>query len=223
MNQPKGGYDYSLAQFRHPFSCLIAGPTGCGKTLFLTNLLLHCETTITAPVQRLIYCYGTELPDTFRILRHKFPFLETYNGLVDDLKFNPRTNNFIILDDLMTDVGSSAEVANYFTRGCHHSNMTVFLLTQNIFQQDKFARTISTNSNYIVYFKNPRDNLQINNLARQVFPGRIGVLVNSFQIATENAHGYLCMDFKQDIENRFRLKTYLLPTDPAPPLFFIPD
>jgi hypothetical protein len=215
-------YDYSLAQFRHPFSCLIGGPSGSGKTQFLTNCLLNCETTINAPVQRLVYCYGTELPETFRVLKRKFPFMEMYKGLVD-LKFNPRIANFVILDDLMTDAYGSVEVANYFSRGCHHLNLSVFMLTQNIFQQDKYARTISTNANYIVYFKNPRDNVTITNLSKQVFPGRINVLVKSFNDSTAQAHGYLVMDFKQDIDNKFRLKTYLLPTDTLPPLFMIPD
>jgi hypothetical protein len=216
------GHDYSLAQFRHPFTCLIAGSTGCGKTQFLTNLLLYSENTITCPIQRLVYCYGTPLPETFTVLKRQFPFLETYQGVNPELKFNPKINNFLVLDDLMTDVTSSQEVANYFTRGSHHQNLSVFLLTQNMFQNGAYARTININSNYIVCFKSPRDKLQIQTLDRQMYPGECGTLLDAYNKATLRPHGYICIDLKQDIEDLFRLKSNLNPTDPEPqPLFLL--
>jgi hypothetical protein len=214
-------YDYSLAQFRHPFSCLIAGSTGSGKTHFLTNLLLHCETTINNPIQRIVYCYGTPLPETFATLKARFPFLELYKGVRPDLKFKPNTSNVVILDDLMTDAASSEEVANYFIRGTHHLNLSVFLLSQNIFQKGEFSRTISINSGYIVYFRNPRDKLTIQNLGKQMYPGQSEILIEAFEKAASTPHSYLCMDFKQDIKDEHRLKSNLLPTDPLEwPLFF---
>ena len=39
------------------------------------------------------------------------------------------------------------------------------------FCQGKFSRTISLNTNYLILFKNPRDNNQISVLARQMYPG----------------------------------------------------
>jgi len=42
----------------------------------------------------------------------------------------------IILDDLL-DVVFSEQVCNLFTKGCHHRNISVILITQNRFHQGR--------------------------------------------------------------------------------------
>ena len=32
--------------WKHPFTCIVAGPTGCGKTTFVTRLLRNASTMI---------------------------------------------------------------------------------------------------------------------------------------------------------------------------------
>ncbi len=215
-------YRNPLIQLRHPFTCLIAGASGSGKTHFLTNLLMYSDLLIDVPIQRLVYCYGAEIPATFKKLKSKFPFLEVYEGLNENLKFNSRINNFLIIDDLMTDSVKSNAISDYFTKGSHHSNLSVILLTQNFFQQGAYARTINTNANYVVYFKNPRDNLQIQYLGRQIYSGKSQILTESFKNATERPHGYIFLDFKQTTPDEYRLKTNILPSDPGRPLVYIP-
>ena len=46
-------------------------------------------------------------------------------------------------------------VANLFTKGSHHRNVSVVFLAQNLFPKNKFARTMRLNAHYIVLFKNP--------------------------------------------------------------------
>ncbi len=208
--------------FKHPFTCVIAGASGSGKTHFLTNLLLNSEETIDKPIQRVVYCYGAPVPDTFKKLRTKYPHLEVHEGINPDLIFNPMVNNVIILDDLMLDTVKSDTVCNYFTKTSTKFNLSVILLTQNLFQQGSFARTISRNTNYIIYFKNPRDAMQIQILARQMFPGKSNVMLESFRDATSRPHGYLCIDFRQDTPDEFRLKTNILPPDPGYPTIYVP-
>ena len=62
----------------------------------------------------------------------------------------------IVLDDLM-DSAYSAKVSELFTKGSHHLNISLVLITQNVFHQGPSTRDISLNSKYIVVFKNPRD------------------------------------------------------------------
>jgi len=59
-------------------------------------------------------------------------------------------------------------VANVFTKISHHRNIGVVYLTQNLFDKNKYARTISLNAHYPVLFKNPRDATQFATLARQM-------------------------------------------------------
>ena len=46
-------------------------------------------------------------------------------------------------------------VANLFTKGSHHRNVSVVFLAQNLLPKNKCARTMSLNAHYIVLFKNP--------------------------------------------------------------------
>jgi hypothetical protein len=64
-------------------------------------------------------------------------------------------------------------VSELFTKGSHHRNNSLVLITQNLFHQGPSSRDISLNSKYIVVFKNPRDNTQIVHLARQVYPEKL--------------------------------------------------
>ena len=33
-------------RWKHPFTCIVAGPTGCGKTMFVARLLQNASTMI---------------------------------------------------------------------------------------------------------------------------------------------------------------------------------
>jgi len=64
---------------------------------------------------------------------------------------------------------SSKVIVDLFTKGSHHKNLNVILISQNLFHQGRGQHNISLNANYIVVFRNPRDRVQIRNLARQVY------------------------------------------------------
>ena len=53
---------------------------------------------------------------------------------------NPIQFKLLIIDDLMHEMNEV--VAKLFTKGSHHSNTSVLLLTQNIFHQNKHSRTV---------------------------------------------------------------------------------
>ena len=65
----------------------------------------------------------------------------------------------IVLDDLM-DSAYSKKVSELFSKASHHRNISLILITQNLFHQGPSSRDISLNSKYIVVFKNPRDKTQ---------------------------------------------------------------
>jgi hypothetical protein len=73
-----------------------------------------------------------------------------------------------VLDDLI-DSAYSTKVSQLFTKGSHHRNISVVLITQNFFHQGPASSDISLNGNYMLAFKNTRDKTQIVHLARQVY------------------------------------------------------
>ena len=78
--------------------------------------------------------------------------------------------NLIVLDDLMAQSGKDKRIADLFTKGSHHRNLSVIYIVQNVFHQGKEMRKISLNAHYIVLFKSSRDRQQISIL---VNPGRV--------------------------------------------------
>lgn len=109
----------------------------------------------------------------------------------DESLFPPDQNHLIILDDVIFQASNHPEVVKIFTQYRHHRNMSVMMLTQNVFHQGKYNRTISLNCNYLILFKNPRDKLQINVLAHQIFPSQKAFFLESFEDSTNDPHGYL--------------------------------
>ncbi len=56
-----------------------------------------------------------------------------------------------------------------FTTDSHQLNISVFKITQNLFSQGKYARTIGLNCHYVFLLKNPRDRFQISVLGKQMW------------------------------------------------------
>jgi hypothetical protein len=196
--------------FEHPFNCIISAPTMGGKTHMLKEIIKFNEILIKPKPTRIIYCYKTWQPyyDNMLVIS---PNIEFVNEILEMSSLSASDYNLVVFDDLMNECLNSEEVMNLFTVGSHHKNTSVFFLTQNIFSKGKFSRDISLNSNYIIVFKNPRDQQQLQILARQMFPGNSKFLINSFQDATVNAYGYLLIDLKQTTEPRNRIQTGVLP------------
>ena len=103
-------------------------------------------------------------------------------------------HNLIVLDDLMAQSGKEKCIADLFTKGSHHRNLSVIYIVQNIFHQGKEMRNISLNAHYIMLFKLPRYRQQSSILARQVNPSRVQEFMKSYDKATSRPHGYLMLD-----------------------------
>lgn len=197
-----GKKSLDISRLIHPFTCIIAGPTGCGKSTFVHELLQQKEDQIHPPPERIIWCYS-EWQSLYTSLMGKVEF---HQGLPEEL--NPKERNLVILDDLMNSVDQN--VIDLFTKGSHHRNISVIHIVQNLFHQGKGHRTISLNSHYMVLFKNPRDVSQINHLATQMYPNNSQFLKDVFIDATTSPYGYLFIDLKQETQENLRLRTNIL-------------
>ena len=96
----------ALPKMIHPFTCLVAGPTGCGKSTFLKKLLELKDDKIFNAPSKVIWCYTQWQP-----LYASMEGVDFHQGLpeVEELE-----SCLLILDDIMSQLGS--EVAEVFTR-----------------------------------------------------------------------------------------------------------
>ena len=56
------------AVLQHPCTCIVAGCTQSGKTVWVKSLLEKAQKTISPPPQRIIWCYGQWQPSYFDML-----------------------------------------------------------------------------------------------------------------------------------------------------------
>lgn len=194
----------------HPWSAIVAGPSSCGKSYFVKNFINYIEDMSDVKFPRIIWYYSESQP----LYRSKeLKSVEFQEGLPSCSDFTGEHPILIIIDDMMRE--SNEQIVDIFTKGCHHKNLSVFFITQNIFHQGRGQRDISLNANYIVLFKNPRDRAQIQHLARQVYPTNPRFLQDAYYDATLIPHGYLLLDLKQATPENCRVRTCLFPNDPA--------
>jgi len=209
-------------RFKHPFTCIVSGPSGSGKSSFTLRLLQHLDALCTEPnfSGGIIWFYSEKSPvprDKLTSLHKNVSFHEGVPQYFGDDHGRPC---LIILDDLLNEVYSK-NVCDLFTKGSHHRNVSVILITQNLFHQGRFCRDISLNAKYSVALKNVRDKSQFQYLARQVHPEDSDSLYMSYVEATERAHGHLLLDFAQDTDDRLRYRTNVFP-DEYPPIIYMP-
>ena len=87
-----------------PFTCLVAGPTGCGKTQLIFKLIENTAQLITPTVHNIVYCYG-QWQKEFKKYANKVNFHE---GLIPREQIFPinsqessTQHTLLIIDDLL--------------------------------------------------------------------------------------------------------------------------
>ena len=188
--------DYDIFKLHHPFSMLVAGPQGAGKSEFVKQLLSLKYYIMTDPPERIVWFYGRHQPDLFCSLTEEIPSIEFYKGLPTNIEvmFDRSKRDICIIDDLMQSASGNQLVENLFTNG-RHLNLSVVFVSQNLFYAGKKCRNISLNSTYIVVFKNPRDQTQICHRACQMFASKPKFLQAAYEEETKNPYRYLFFDF----------------------------
>lgn len=193
--------------WKHPFSAIVAGPSGSGKSHFVSHFIKYikdmCDTTFSSINWH--YGAGGGVGNTSE---SKVNYIEGLPNLED---YDGKEPILVIIDDMMREANNT--VVDLFTKGCHHRNLSVFFITQNIFHQGRGQRDISLNAHYLVCFKNPRDRVQIKCLARQIYPENPRFIEEAYNDATSKPHAYLLIDLKQATPDDMRIRSNIFPDD----------
>ena len=203
--------------FRHPFSMMVTGPSGSGKTEWTRKLLLSL--LVQPPPERILWCFGQWQP-LYEDLQKRIPCIEFIRGIPDYLDnaqfMEPSKRNLIIFDDLMTEAKCDQRIADLFTKGSHHRNISIVYLTQNVFPQGRACRDIALNMQYLVLFNNPIDRQQVATLARRIYPSICATFMRKFEDATATPYGYLALDLKSSTSEQDRLQTDIFVDQQSP-------
>lgn len=180
-----------MTTFITPFTCIIQGATGTGKTHFVKRVLDNQKVMFQTPPAKVVYFYAVDQP-LFKSMKNVI----FHKGIPDKFEsFADYPNHTLfVLDDVMIKALNDPKVAELFTVGSHHMNISVFFLSHNLFHQGKMARTIGLSCHYLILFRSLRDALMITYLGRQLFPGQNKILIECYEDATSEKYSYLFID-----------------------------
>ena len=191
-------------RFKHPFTCILCGPSFCGKTDWVFRFINNIAEIMEPIPEKIIYCYG-EYQEIF----DSYPQVEFQEGVPNNEIFDGKQRTLVIIDDLLSESGDGVE--KLFTKGAHHRDLSVFFLSQNLFYNSKQNRTMNLNTQYLCLFRNNRDASQIMTLARQMYPHRSKFLIEAFYDATQFPYGYLLLDLRSNTPDVLRVRTNIFP------------
>ena len=202
----------------------IVGGTGTGKSSWVFKSLRNLPDMFgDTPTKKVMYCYGIYQP-LFDEIKRVIPAILFHEGLPDKeemMELSRDGNALLILDDLMQEVSNSKDMLDLFCQYSHHMGISVMYLTQNLFQQGRFSRTIALNTHVLVLLKSMRNASQINCFARQLYPNHRGMLEEIYEDSMKNPYGYLVVDMNPSSADLYRLRTHIFPEE-YPPVIYIP-
>lgn len=161
---------------------------------------------MTPPPDKVIWFYGI-----FQELYNEIDNVTFVEGLPKNFLDYIGSHSLIVIDDLMAEVGDDKRLTSLFTKGCHHLNVSVIFITQNLFHKGKEMRCVSLNVQYMFIFRNRRDPTQIMRLGRQLYPGRSKFFQEIYEDVLKTPYAFLLVDLRNETDEKMRLRTLILP------------
>lgn len=197
--------------FKTPFTGLISGMTQSGKSTWIAKFLRNANTLMSEAPEEIYYFYvhwQREFDDLAQ--NHGVKFVR---GSPDFTTLSAESSapRLVIMDDLMTEMSKGDSLTEAFTRSSHHSNLSIWMLVQNLFYKNQ--RDSRVNSKYLVLMRSPSDKSQVHFLARQMYPESPSLMIKAYNDACSRPYGYLLVDLAMTTDDRLRLRTNIFPDE----------
>ena len=184
-------------RLKENFKLFISGPSRCGKTFFVSELLENIDTITKEPPETIIYVYKVWQSKFDEMKNVVHIFMEDSKKVIQNIKDVAQGQGiFVIFDDLINSK-SLVDIATLFTVDGRHMNMSMAFLSQRMFVNNEYFRQISQNCDYFCIFKNPRNSSEIRTLAQQITPGSLD-LIEIYKEATKSPFSYLIINLTQE-------------------------
>ena len=207
-------YDIRL---KENFKLFISGPSRCGKTFFISNLILNIDSFSKEPPEQIILIFSVwqwKYDEMRSIVHHFIKDDEDIFIKIQEISHGKRT--LVVFDDCMNST-SLPTIAKLFTVDSRHMGLSLVFLSQRLFKNDESFRQITRNSDYYCIFKSVRDVCEIRTLAQQMTPGNLE-LVDIYQKAMKNPWSYLFIDLTQECDEDLRYRYDLFKYDHYVPI-----
>ena len=206
--------------FKCPFTAIVCGATGSGKTTFIKNLLHNKDRLFSNKPNRVIIFYTEYQPiyDEMLLSGLVHELVELDEKMISSVEYKKKIaqhkdkgGSICIFDDCMELIDSTN--SKMFTRMSHHQNCNTIFITHAIFlPKNENYKMMSKNARYFFMMKNPRDVIQVKMLASQIGYNS-SMFMNIFQEATKRAYSYLLIDFHPETPEHIRLRSHIFPSE----------
>lgn len=224
--------------FRSPFSALIVGPSNCGKTRLILEIIANNKLCLTDKIF-VFYQNWQPLYNHFPTERTRFYkyWIGDKTSVVSHHHHDPSSgerDESMALENFIRKISNDGTIApggisivfddglpfcklplfeEVFTRMTHHYNLNVFLTVQNLFEPS--LRVIARNVQYLLLFRTPRDSAQIRHLAFQMYPEKreAHAFIATVKDITKVPFTPVLLDFKSETPDYMRVKSNLFDLD----------
>lgn len=208
-------FDEQEIRWKHPKTIIVSGASNTGKSTIIFELIRNRDELLISK-NRLPVRY--HLPAQHRIAVDddiiQDNLVKFFEGLPDFTAIHEPC--IVVLDDMASQINES--VLEAYTMHSHHRQISVILVTHNLFHAENknIYRTISLNTNLFFLTKNVRSPQQIRTLAQQIDSGKTKNIVQAYKDAISRPFGYFVIDFSPTTDDRLRFRTNIFPSDPPP-------
>ena len=192
--------------FHHPARMLVAGFSNSGKSELVAKLVdkYHFK------FSHIFVCGTTKHPlQKVSSIKNKLYLHSKIIDPLNEIEEGEEATILFILDDIFLEAVESRTVVDAFIKGRHH-NMSVILITQNLYFQGKFARTISLNCTHYLLLR-MRDLNQIECLSRQIHgSGLSKKFIEVYKtVVLQKPYGYLLVDLSINTHEDLHLRSLI--------------
>ena len=131
-------------RFKTPFNAIVAGSSGSGKTILIYGLLRYRHEIFTSPPAKVFFFYS-EMQDIYKNMIEEKIVDELIEGLpsVEELKelvapYKNAGGCVCVFDDSLDNI--SDQISKMFTVISHHMNVSIILVSQNVFYQNSIQQ-----------------------------------------------------------------------------------
>ena len=201
-------------RFKENFKIFVCGPSRCGKTVFIKDLLQNIPSITKQNISKVIYVYKVwqHIFEDMKLQGLVHFFLREEENIVEKIKkLSFGEYSLVIFDDLINSK-ILEEISNLFVVDGRHSNYSMIFTSQRMFVNNEYFRQISNNCDYIVVFKNPRNYSEIRTLAQQLTPISLDLL-EIYTKATKDPFTYLLINLTQECNEDVKFLSHLFDYD----------
>ena len=201
-------------RFKENFKIFVCGPSRCGKTVFIKDLLQNIPSITKQNISKVIYVYKVwqQIFEDMKLQGLVHFFLREEENIVEKIKkLSFGQYSLVIFDDLINSKNLE-EISNLFIVDGRHSNYSMIFTSQRMFVNNEYFRQISNNCDYFVVFKNPRNYSEIRTLAQQLTPLNLDLL-EIYAKATTEPYSYLFINLTQECDESIKFLSHLFDYD----------